>query len=180
MRAVHGHSLVCRYHAQQSRVLRAEVGRAVLLQHDCALAPQSRPAISTTYSLANRACVGIFEVVELSADTFRLFVDSVQDYAIYLLAPDGTIQSWNAGAHRLKGYTAVEIIGQNFARFFSAEDREAGKPQSLLQRARDRGRAEDVGWRFRKDGSQFWASACSLRFTTRAASTSDSPRSRAT
>jgi PAS domain S-box-containing protein len=97
--------------------------------------------------------------VELSAETFRLLVDSVQDYAIYLLAPDGTIQSWNAGAHRLKGYTAAEIIGQNFARFFSPEDRDAGKPQSLLQRAVERGRVEDVGWRFRKDGSQFWASA---------------------
>jgi PAS domain S-box-containing protein len=86
-------------------------------------------------------------------------VESVQDYAIYLLAPDGTIQSWNAGAQRLKGYTADEITGRNFAQFFSPEDRSAGKPQSLLSRALADGRVEDVGWRFRKDGSQFWASA---------------------
>src|SRR5438477_13091709 len=90
---------------------------------------------------------------------FRLLVESVADYAIYLIAPDGTVQSWNAGAERLKGYAASEIIGHDFARFFSAEDREMGKPAWLLERAKETGRAEDVGWRFRKDGSQFWASA---------------------
>jgi PAS domain S-box-containing protein len=86
-------------------------------------------------------------------------VESIQDYAIYLLAPDGTVQSWNAGAQRLKGYIADEITGHNFAQFFSPEDRSAGKPQSLLSKALADGRVEDVGWRFRKDGSQFWASA---------------------
>ncbi|MEO8552896.1 MAG: PAS domain S-box protein, partial [Kofleriaceae bacterium] len=90
---------------------------------------------------------------------FRLLVESVQDYAIYLLAPDGTIRSWNTGAQRLKGYTAPEIVGENFARFFGPEDRASGKPQALLERALADGRAEDVGWRYRKDGSQFWASA---------------------
>src|SRR6185295_5502346 len=100
-----------------------------------------------------------FLAVELTADTFRLLVESVQDYAIYLLAPDGTIQSWNAGAQRLKGYTATEIIGQNFDRFFTPEDRGNGKPRWLLERALAEGRIEDVGWRRRKDGSQFWASA---------------------
>ena len=94
-------------------------------------------------------------MVELPGEAFRLLVESVQDYAIYLLAPDGTIQSWNAGAQRLKGYTAAEIVGQNFARFFSPEDRDARKPQSLLARTLATGRVEDVGWRFRKDGSQF-------------------------
>ncbi|HEY1546426.1 MAG TPA: PAS domain S-box protein, partial [Kofleriaceae bacterium] len=97
--------------------------------------------------------------MDAPADSFRLLVESVQDYAIYLLATDGTIQSWNAGAQRLKGYTATEIIGSNFARFFSSEDARAGKPTQLLQRALDDGRVEDIGWRFRKDGSQFWASA---------------------
>jgi PAS domain S-box-containing protein len=97
--------------------------------------------------------------VELTADTFRLLVESVQDYAIYILAPDGTVQSWNAGAQRLKGYTAREIVGRNFEEFFSSEDRAAGKPKWLLQRALATGPAEDLGWRFRKDGSQFWASA---------------------
>lgn len=97
--------------------------------------------------------------MEVPAATFRLLVDSVQDYAIYLLGPDGTIQSWNAGAQRLKGYTAGEIVGQNFERFFSPEDRGAGKPRWLLHYALLAGRIEDVGWRIRKDGTQFWASA---------------------
>src|SRR6185312_8326094 len=110
-------------------------------------------------SQAARASVYFSVVIELPAEAFRLLVESVQDYAIYLLAPDGTIQSWNAGAQRLKGYTAAEIIGTSFARFFSPEARAAGKPQWLLQRALAEGRIEDVGWRFRKDGSQFWASA---------------------
>ncbi len=97
--------------------------------------------------------------MELPAETFRLLVESVQDYAIYLLAPDGTVQSWNAGAQRLKGYTGAEIIGQTFDRFFSPEDRAAGKPRYLLERALAEGRIEDVSWRCRKDGSRFWASA---------------------
>src|SRR5579871_2957487 len=97
--------------------------------------------------------------MELSDDHFRLLVDSVQDYAIYLLAPDGTIRSWNAGAQRLKGYTASEILGESFARFFSPEDRANGKPAWLLAEALRAGRVEDIGWRFRKDGTQFWASA---------------------
>jgi PAS domain S-box-containing protein len=97
--------------------------------------------------------------VDLPAETFRLLVESVQDYAIYLLAPDGTIRSWNAGAERLKGYTASEIIGDNFARFFGVEDRAAGRPAGLLARALSLGHTEDVGWRYRKDGSRFWASA---------------------
>ncbi|TMQ16650.1 MAG: PAS domain S-box protein [Deltaproteobacteria bacterium] len=97
--------------------------------------------------------------MELAPETFRLLVESVEDYAIYLLALDGTVESWNAGARRLKGYTGSEIIGQNFATFFSPEDRAAGKPASLLRRTLAAGRTEDVGWRFRKDGSQFWANA---------------------
>lgn len=105
-----------------------------------------------------RTCKGV-HVVELPAEMFRLLVESVVDYAIYLLAPDGTVRSWNAGAQRLKGYTADEIIGENFARFFPAQAREAGKPDQLLERARSLGHIEDVGWRVRKDGSQFWASA---------------------
>lgn len=97
--------------------------------------------------------------VELPPETFRLLVESIEDYAIYLLALDGTVQSWNAGARRLKGYADTEIIGRNFAAFFSPEDREAARPASLLQAALLSGRIEDVGWRFRKDGTQFWASA---------------------
>ena len=97
--------------------------------------------------------------MELSDEHFRLLVESVQDYAIYLLAPDGTVQSWNAGAQRLKGYTAAEIIGRGYETFFPPEDRASGKPAALLKAALDAGRTEDNGWRVRKDGSQFWASA---------------------
>ncbi|MGE0868367.1 MAG: PAS domain S-box protein [Kofleriaceae bacterium] len=88
-----------------------------------------------------------------------MLVESVQDYAIYLLDPSGIVQSWNAGAQRLKGYTSAEAIGLRFQTFFTAQDREAGKPAHLLATALKYGRCEDSGWRVRKDGSQFWANA---------------------
>ncbi|HEX3476103.1 MAG TPA: PAS domain S-box protein [Kofleriaceae bacterium] len=97
--------------------------------------------------------------MELADEHFRLLVESVADYAIYLLEPDGTIRSWNAGAQRLKGYTAAEIVGHSFAQFFTPEARAGGKPAQLLAMALRDGRVEDIGWRVRKDGSQFWASA---------------------
>jgi PAS domain S-box-containing protein len=88
---------------------------------------------------------------------FRLFVGSVTDYAIYTLDTEGIITNWNAGAERIKGYRAEEIIGQHFSVFYSPEDREAGLPQrALATAARDR-RFEAEGWRIRKDGSRFWA-----------------------
>jgi PAS domain S-box-containing protein len=90
---------------------------------------------------------------------FRLLVESIQDYAIYLLDPSGIVRSWNAGAQRLKGYTADEVIGRPFATFFTPEDRASAKPDHLLAAALQQGRHEDDGWRVRKDGSQFWANA---------------------
>ena len=90
-------------------------------------------------------------------DQLALFIDSVADYALFLLDPDGTIISWNRGAERIKGYTADEIIGQNFSIFYSAADRERGHPQDELRIARRDGRYEEEGWRIRKDGSRFWA-----------------------
>ncbi len=97
--------------------------------------------------------------MELADEHFRLLVESVADYAIYLLEPDGTIRSWNAGAQRLKGYTASEVVGHSFGQFFTPEDRDSRKPAQLLAAALRDGRIEDVGWLVRKDGSQFWASA---------------------
>jgi PAS domain S-box-containing protein len=91
------------------------------------------------------------------ATLFRLLVDRVLDYAIFLLTPDGHIRSWNAGAERLKGYTADEIIGDSFERFYPPEAREAGLPRRLLAIAASEGRVENEGWRVRKDGSRFWA-----------------------
>ena len=92
-------------------------------------------------------------------DPFSHLVDSITDYAIYMLDPDGRVSSWNRGAERLKGYAAEEIIGEPYASFFPPEDRESGKPERALRTAREQGRWEDEGWRVRKDGSRFWASA---------------------
>jgi PAS domain S-box-containing protein len=81
----------------------------------------------------------------------------VAEYAIFLLDPEGNVVTWNVGAERLNGYSASEIIGKHFSRFFSSEDRAAGKPERELEVARTAGRVEDEGWRIRKDGSRFWA-----------------------
>ncbi|MDY0925771.1 bifunctional diguanylate cyclase/phosphodiesterase [Enterobacter sp. CFBP8995] len=88
---------------------------------------------------------------------YRLLVQSVVDYAIYMLKPDGTVANWNAGAQRAKGYTPDEIVGKNFALFYSEEDRKNGAPQRGLAIATATGRFETEGWRYRKDGSAFWA-----------------------
>ncbi|MBS4045089.1 MAG: PAS domain S-box protein [Alphaproteobacteria bacterium] len=88
---------------------------------------------------------------------YRLMVDSITDYAIYMLDIAGTVISWNAGAQRFKGYTAAEIIGQHFSRFYTEPDRAAGLPQRALDTAMREGRFEAEAWRVRKDGSRFWA-----------------------
>jgi formate hydrogenlyase transcriptional activator len=87
----------------------------------------------------------------------RTIVESVRDYAIYLLDKDGSILTWNPGAERIKGYAADEILGLNFSRFFTQEDRDRGRPAEILRHATERGRVEEAGWRVRKDGSRFWA-----------------------
>jgi PAS domain S-box-containing protein len=95
--------------------------------------------------------------LHLGVDQFRLLVDSVRDYAIYMLDVEGYVISWNAGAERLKGYRAEEIIGQHFSRFYPPEDVQRGRPEQELRVAAAEGRAEDQSWRVRKDGSRFWA-----------------------
>ena len=93
-----------------------------------------------------------------SDDTrYRLLVESISDYAIYLIDPEGRVSSWNAGAQRFKGYAAAEIVGSHFSRFYSDEDRRAGLPQKALATAAREGRFESEGWRVRKDGTRFWA-----------------------
>ena len=97
------------------------------------------------------------ENLRRSEDRFRLLVESVKDYAIFMLDPDGFIQTWNDGARRIKRYEAVEAIGKHMSMFYPPEDAAAGKPQRLLARAAEEGRVEDEGIRVRKDGSRFWA-----------------------
>ena len=89
---------------------------------------------------------------------FRLLVQGVTDYAIFMLDPAGRVANWNAGARRIKGWAAEEIVGQHFSRFYTEEDRAAGVPQRALEQAERTGRFEAEGWRVRKDGSRFWAS----------------------
>jgi PAS domain S-box-containing protein len=92
-------------------------------------------------------------------DPHELLIRNVIDYAIYMLDPNGFVVSWNPGAQLIKGYTAEEIVGQHFSRFYSAEDRAAGLPKNALSEATRNGRFATEGWRFRKDASRFWASA---------------------
>ena len=93
----------------------------------------------------------------VSDELFRLMVETVKDYAIFMLDLQGNVVSWNAGAARIKDYTADEVVGENFAIFYLPEDVERGKPQELLAAAVRDGRIEDEGWRVRKDGTRFWA-----------------------
>jgi len=98
------------------------------------------------------------ELLRRSEERFRLLVQSVRDYAIFMLDTDGRIVSWNAGAERIKGYTPEEAIGQHFSIFYPAAEVEAGKPAWELETAAREGKFEEEGWRVRKDGTLFWAS----------------------
>jgi PAS domain S-box-containing protein len=89
---------------------------------------------------------------------YQLLVDSVIDYAIYMLDPDGIIVSWNTGAERLKGYASKEILGRDFAVFYTLDAQSSGQPKNALQTAASAGRYSGDGWRVRKNGSRFWAS----------------------
>ena len=98
-----------------------------------------------------------FEASKSSEGRYRMLIDAITDYAIYMLDPDGTVTSWNPGAKRFKGYEQSEIIGENFSRFYTEEDRENGLPQRALEIAERTGKFEQEGWRVRKDGTKFWA-----------------------
>ena len=97
------------------------------------------------------------EALRRGQEQFRLLVQSVTDYAIFMLDKDGHVSSWNYGAERIKGYRPEEIIGKHFSSFYTQVDRETGEPQKNLAVAASEGRVETEGWRVRKDGSRFWA-----------------------
>ena len=88
---------------------------------------------------------------------YQYLISGINDYAIYMLDPQGHVSSWNAGANRFKGYVAQEILGQHFSCFYTDEDREAGLPAHALKTALEQGKCESEGWRVRKDGTRFWA-----------------------
>src|SRR5881398_4104440 len=96
-------------------------------------------------------------VLYQTAEQFHILVDSVEEYAIYMLDPDGAVVTWNTGAEKIKGYSAKEIVGKHFTCFYTADDVAAGKPQRNLREAARRGRIRDQGLRIRKDGSTFEA-----------------------
>ena len=97
------------------------------------------------------------EALRRSEEQFRLLVQGVTDYAIYMLDADGLVTNWNAGAERIKGYAPDEIVGQHFSRFYTEEDRDAGEPEKALATAREQGRFEKESWRLRKNGERFFA-----------------------
>jgi PAS domain S-box-containing protein len=114
--------------------------------------PSDRPSSPANDELAGNAFPHALGDIH-----FRMLVDAVQDYAIFMLDPDGNIASWNRGAQNIKGYAAQEIIGQHFSVFYTPDDIAADKPRAELMLAASEGRVEDEGWRVRRDGSRFWA-----------------------
>jgi len=97
------------------------------------------------------------EALHASEERFRLLVQGVTDYAIYMLSADGVVTNWNEGARRIKGYAADDVVGSHFSRFYTEEDQRAGLPMKALETARFEGRFEKEGWRVRKSGEHFWA-----------------------
>jgi len=103
--------------------------------------------------------VGTVDKAEtVKPEPFKLLVQSIVDYAIYMLDPNGFVTSWNAGAERIKGFQTEEIVGQHFSKFYTEEDRAGGLPEKVLETACTEGKFEGEGWRVRKDGTRFWAS----------------------
>jgi PAS domain S-box-containing protein len=130
-------------------------------------APTARPASSALADLRKQVNVLTRELAEAreaeqqlqhSSAQLAVLVQNIRDYAIYMMDKEGRVISWNSGAERIKGYTANEIMGHHFSRFYNESDRKSGLPTRALRQAAAEGKFEEEGWRVRKDGNQFWAS----------------------
>jgi PAS domain S-box-containing protein len=130
-------------------------GELRLVEHHCQ--PVSGSELLLTFVRDVTASRAAEESLRVSEEHHRLLIDTVSDYAIFMLDPEGQVASWNPGAQRLKGYTAAEVIGRHFSIFYTPENIAAGRPDYELQRALGEGIYEESGWRVRKDGTQFWA-----------------------
>ena len=119
--------------------------------------PARRPSVGEREAATFAQSGGATGLVTQAAGLYQLLVESVRDYAIFMLDPDGRVATWNEGARRIKGYESDEIIGQHFSVFYPEPTRSAGFPDYELEVARAEGRFEDEGWRLRKDGTRFWA-----------------------
>ncbi len=120
------------------------------------------------------------EQLKASEEFYRHSMEGVQDYAIFILDPQGRVATWNAGAQRIKGYAADEIIGQHFSRFYPQEAIARGWPDTGLERATVEGRFEDRDWRVRKDGTMFWANVVITAVRDQGVLSRDSRKSPAT
>ena len=120
------------------------------------------------------------QAVRQTEERFRLVIESLRDYAVFMIDPQGRINMWNVGAERMEGWTQEEVIGEPFARFYPLEDQAKDQPAHVLRQAALEGRYEEEGWRVRKDGSQFWPTSSLPRSETMKIISSASPRSPAT
>lgn len=162
----HSFSLLCAYPISGfNSAKHTEAFLKICSEHSAVFPSESFPATSReedrlrSVSLLQQQAAALQNEAALlqSEQRFRLFVEAVRDYAMFMLDPRGNIATWNAGAERIKGYKPWEIIGQHFSVFYPAEDLKAEKPAHELKVAAKEGRFEDEGWRVRKDGSRFWA-----------------------
>jgi len=163
----HSFSLLCAYPiAGFNNTRHTDAFLKICAEHSAVFPSESFPLMSReddrlrSVSLLQQQAVALQSESALlqSEQRFRLFVEAVRDYAIFVLDPQGIITTWNTGAERIKGYKPWEIIGQHFSVFYPEEDLKSRKPWRELEVAAQEGRFEDEGWRLRKDGSKFWAS----------------------
>jgi PAS domain S-box-containing protein len=162
----HSFSLLCAYPISGfNSAKHTEAFLKICAEHSAVFPSESFPATSReedrlrSVTLLQQQALAMQSESALleSEQRFRLFVEAVRDYALFMLDPQGNIMTWNAGAERIKGYKSWEIIGQHFSVFYPEEDLKSRKPWRELEGAAEEGRFEDEGWRLRKDGSKFWA-----------------------